>query len=221
MRWFTILDFLGIETQAQTRSLLNLEMTTSDSTSDQASSLSSRDVARHLPIRCVSKVVRGYGRGSSDLGIPTANLSREDGLFSVGSFDDLPTGIYWGFAKVGEKKSEDEKSSTVLTAAISIGYNPTYGNKEKTVEPHLIAGKDDKRRHASSCGETVLGDCYDETLKMSIIGYLRPELPFEGIEKLVEAIKVDISKSEELGSNPDAAALKERAWVETDGTSLI
>mmetsp|Transcript_28037 Transcript_28037/g.39491 ORF Transcript_28037/g.39491 Transcript_28037/m.39491 type:complete len:188 (+) Transcript_28037:90-653(+) len=186
-------------------------MSTSDTTSDTPASPSSQDVARQLPIRCVSKVVRGYGRGSSDLGIPTANLSREGGSFSVGSFDDLPTGIYWGFAKVG---------STVLTSAISLGYNPTYGNKEKTVEAHLIANKDDKRRSASSCGETVLKDCYDQTMKLSIVGYLRPELPFEGIEKLVEAIKGDITKSEELGSTPDAAALAERAWVETKGISL-
>jgi riboflavin kinase len=45
-----------------------------------------------LPIRMVSTVVKGFGRGSADLGIPTANLDREGGKFDGGSFDDLPTG---------------------------------------------------------------------------------------------------------------------------------
>jgi FAD synthase len=37
----------------------------------------------------------------------------------------------------------------VFTAAISIGYNPTYNNSEKTVEPHLIAPAMHPKRHAS------------------------------------------------------------------------
>ena len=48
-----------------------------------------------LPLRLTSVVVRGYGRGSNDLGIPTANLSREKIKFNLenASFDDLPTGV--------------------------------------------------------------------------------------------------------------------------------
>lgn len=47
-----------------------------------------------LPLRMTSIVVRGYGRGSADLGIPTANLDREAGRYSLDSFEDLPTGTY-------------------------------------------------------------------------------------------------------------------------------
>lgn len=51
---------------------------------------------RTLPLRLTSIVVRGYGRGSNDLGIPTANLSREKIKFNLvnASFDDLPAGMY-------------------------------------------------------------------------------------------------------------------------------
>jgi len=140
-----------------------------------------------LPLRLTSVVVKGYGRGSTDLGIPTANLSRDDIRFNLGganaSFDDLPTGIYWGFCRVGET------NPTVYKTACSIGYNPYYGNQRKTVEPHLIASVGDDRRHRSSCGETLLGELYDQTIRLSLLGYLRPELPFEGLEKLVAAIK--------------------------------
>lgn len=100
-----------------------------------------------LPLRMMSKVARGFGRGSSDLGIPTANLDRDalqvarpknaGGILhdDIPSFDGLPCGIYWGFARVGEnpkfvgKEAEGGSSfSGVYAAAVSIGYNPTYNN---------------------------------------------------------------------------------------------
>ena len=177
----------------------------------------------NLPIRIISKVVRGYGRGSKDLGIPTANVSREGLSCSCGDFDHLPTGIYWGFASIGrgDGSANDDSNSRneselgqVFTAAISIGYNPTYNNSEKTVEPHLIAPAMHPKRHASLTGETQFQDFYDKTIILSVVGYLRPELPFEGLEKLTAAIKKDIINSERLAeeeSNPTIIA--EREWV--------
>ena len=155
------------------------------------------------PIRMIGTVVRGFGRGSRELGIPTANLDGAS-LQSSLPFDDLPTGIYWGYAKVGED---------VYTAAISIGYNPTYGNTQKTVEPHCIALADDPRRYASSTGETLLHDLYGQVCRMSVVGYLRPELPFEGLEKLVDAIKKDIVNADKRGAVSDPIQSEEKDWV--------
>lgn len=180
-----------------------------------------------LPIRIVSKVVRGYGRGSKDLGIPTANISRENLTCSIGSFDELPTGIYWGYARIisgggdidSSEKNDQENSinkipgGEVYTTAVSIGYNPTYNNKEKTVEPHLIAESTHPRRHASSTGETMFGDFYDTTIVLSVVGYLRPELPFEGLEKLTLAIKKDIQDACTLAKEENATNKEEREWV--------
>lgn len=163
-------------------------------------------VSSYLPIRMKSKVVRGFGRGSKELGIPTANLSRED--CEGPAFESLPCGIYWGFARIGNEET--------YKAAISIGYNPTYGNSVKTVEPHLIAPPNDERRHASSCRETVLRDFYDEPIRVSVVGYLRPELPFEGLEKLIEAIKNDIVNSEKMGDSSEEATVVEQAWVASE-----
>jgi FAD synthase len=53
----------------------------------------------------------------------------------------------------------------------------------------LIAPIDSEHRHESSCGETLLGEFYDQPIRLTLVGYLRPELPFEGLEKLVAAIK--------------------------------
>ena len=89
-----------------------------------------------LPLRMESTVVRGFGRGSSDLGIPTANLDRDQGNFAGGTFDELPTGIYWGFCRIGN-------DSFAYKTACSIGYNPTYDNTFKTVGKEGLRQSDD------------------------------------------------------------------------------
>jgi FAD synthase len=101
----------------------------------------------------------------------------------------------------------------VYKTACSIGYNPTYGNSFKTVEPHLIAPPQDERRHKSACKESILGDFYDKPIRLSVIGYMRPELPFEGLEKLITAIKKDIVDAERLGDGTDPKTLEEKEWV--------
>jgi FAD synthase len=167
-------------------------------------------VESKLPIRMMSTVVRGYGRGSSELGIPTANLDQTEGKFHCTQpFEDLPTGIYWGFARIGN-------DPTAYKTACSIGYNPTYGNESKTIEPHLIAPETDPKRHASSCGESVLGDFYNQPIRLSVVGYLRPELPFEGLERLIEAIKNDIATSDKLGDGPEPVTVQEKEWVASE-----
>lgn len=183
----------------------------------------SETIKNMLPLRMTSIVVRGFGRGSTDLGIPTANLDRlAIKLCNVGSktltFDDLPCGIYWGFCRIGDSKEAGD-GDTVYKTAVSIGYNPTYKNKEKTIEPHLIAPPKDTRRHASSCGETLMGEFYDKLIRLSVVGYLRPELPFEGLEKLIEAIKGDIVNAEELGDGTSPEVEDEKKWVAADSDS--
>ncbi|GAX19929.1 riboflavin kinase [Fistulifera solaris] len=162
-----------------------------------------------LPIRMTSRVVRGYGRGSKELGIPTANLDTEQLKLSKDvTLEEFPTGIYWGVSRIADQ--------SVYTAAVSVGYNPTYGNDTKTIEPHLIAPEHDPRRHASSTGETLLKDFYDQTCRLSLVGYMRPELPFEGLDKLIEAIKGDIAKAVQLGNEINDTLTTEKEWVQSD-----
>lgn len=190
-----------------------------------------------LPVRLVSNVVPGFGRGSKELGIPTANLCKEKLQCKI-SFDELPCGIYWGFARIvdtntrsddnnndnSENKKSDENISLspniknqVYKTAVSIGFNPVYKNKEKTIEPHLIASSNDPLRISSKCQETQLQDLYGYGIRLSIVGYLRPELPFEGLDKLIEAIKNDIVQAETLAGNlEDSGTLDELKWVESD-----
>uniref|UniRef100_M4BGL9 riboflavin kinase n=1 Tax=Hyaloperonospora arabidopsidis (strain Emoy2) TaxID=559515 RepID=M4BGL9_HYAAE len=69
-------------------------------------------------LRLQARVVEGFGRGGKQLGCPTANLSRED----LGDLlDQLPTGIYCGWATVDDKGP--------YKAVASIGWNPYFKNE--------------------------------------------------------------------------------------------
>jgi hypothetical protein len=48
---------------------------------------------------------------------------------------------------------------------------------------------------------------------LSVVGYLRPELPFEGLEKLTQAIKKDIEDACRLAKEDSATNNEEREWV--------
>jgi riboflavin kinase / FMN adenylyltransferase len=108
-------------------------------------------------------VIHGYGRGKR-LGFPTANL----GLIQS---NKLPPkdGIYAGFALL-------ENHST-YPAAISIGYNPTFGEGKHSLEAHLI-GFD--------------GDLYDQKLKLNFVERIRGEERYATESELIEHIRSDI-----------------------------
>jgi hypothetical protein len=63
-----------------------------------------------------------------DLGIPTANVD-SDSLRAC--LAEAVTGIYTGWASVGS-------CPTAYKMVMSIGWNPHYGNSEKTAEPWLL-----------------------------------------------------------------------------------
>ncbi|KAH8336467.1 putative riboflavin kinase [Drosophila kikkawai] len=140
-----------------------------------------------LPLFAGGEIVRGFGRGSKELGIPTANFP----LDVVKSLPEtLPTGAYYGWANVD--------NGPVYKMVLSIGWNPFYNNKEKSVETHML--------HDFNC------DLYGQILKICIVGYLRPERSFDSLESLIAAIQNDIATAKELLEQPDKAKLKEAPY---------
>lgn len=122
-----------------------------------------------VPIQFEGVVIKGFGRGSTQLGCPTANISIEPYRDVL---DTIDTGVYWGFGRIG-----DDKQSNRYVCAINIGWSPYYQNPEKTIEAHLCA---------------KLDDFYGEFLRMDVMGYIRPEASFETIDALKQAIADDI-----------------------------
>nr|CAD7430359.1 unnamed protein product [Timema monikensis] len=140
-----------------------------------------------LPYFTSGKVVKGFGRGSKELGIPTANF--DDQVVSL-----LPpgfqTGVYYGWAKVDE--------GPVYKMVMSIGWNPFYKNIKKSMETHII--------------HTFPEDFYDSTLKVCILGYRRPELNFNSLEEMIAVIKDDIRESEHLLDIEENAVYKDHTF---------
>lgn len=119
------------------------------------------------PLRLQGEVIRGFGRGSRELGIPTANLPAS--AFSQ-LLHNSTCGIYHGFAQVDD--------GPVHKMVTSIGRNPYYGNRDKTIEPHIL--------------HTFPEDFYGANMRLVITGFIRPEANFPSLEALIEAIHGDI-----------------------------
>lgn len=115
-------------------------------------------------IKITASVVHGFGRGSKELGIPTANLNMEE----VGDKCELKAGIYYGWTNLKEVMYE---------TVVSIGWNPFYKNEKKTIEAHLLQ---------------KLPDFYGERISILICGFLREECNFDKLDDLISCIHSDI-----------------------------
>lgn len=136
------------------------------------------------PIAVSGKVQRGFGRGSRDLGTPTANLPGT--LLEGVSLADRD-GVYLGFGcvpKFGPK---------VVKMVANIGRNITYGDVEKRVlEAYLMSDHFDK-------------EFYGEEMRLCIIGFMRPELKFDSLDELISHIRKDVEVSKAALDLPIAA----------------
>jgi riboflavin kinase/FMN adenylyltransferase len=115
------------------------------------------------------KVTHGYGRGSSVIGVPTANVETLYG-------EMLPrAGVYTGYAWV------DHES---LPCVIDVGVSPTFGDVAKTeIQVHIIGFKK---------------DIYGKRIDIDLTDRLRDEKSFSGIDELKSQIRQDIEKAKEM-----------------------
>lgn len=132
-----------------------------------------------------------------------------------------------------QRSQSKKGRNTPLKAVVNVGYSPTFEgkeNKEKIVEAHLITdaspmdksgvvlnnndnsyGDDIEVAESSSSisldsdvytGE-IEGDFYNETMRLQLIGFLRPEQKFDSFPELIAQIHRDIgTASFALGSMP-------------------
>ena len=137
-------------------------------------------VARALPLepvmRLAGPVVRGFGRGSKVLGIPTANLCTD--ALGPAVAHAACTGIYICWASVGDA-APDGTPPAVHKAVLSVGLNPFFKDKEKkkTCEPWIL--------------HDFGHDFYGAPLRLVVAGYIRPEADFTSLEALVAQIHDD------------------------------
>jgi riboflavin kinase/FMN adenylyltransferase len=118
------------------------------------------------PFRLVGVVGRGQERGRK-LGFPTANLERIATLIPA-------DGVY------AVRASFQERS---FAGAANIGPNPTFGEKARKIEVHLI---------------DFDGELRGKTLAVDFIERLRDTRAFAGVEELVEQLKADVNQARAL-----------------------
>ncbi|KIM67870.1 hypothetical protein SCLCIDRAFT_107040 [Scleroderma citrinum Foug A] len=130
------------------------------------------------PILLEGTVQRGYGRGSKDLGCPTANLPDES---LPDMADKVEPGVYYGYAQVLPSQENESKlrpeDHQVWPMAMSLGWNPFYKNERMSAEVHIMHDFPD--------------DFYGHHMKVVVLGYVRPQLDYTSREALIEDIETD------------------------------
>jgi len=124
------------------------------------------------PHRVEGEVVHGDHRGR-DLGYPTANLRVPDGRATPAD------GVYAGWL-VRQPYSSPQR----LTAAISIGTNPTFNGAERRVEAYVL-DRDDL-------------DLYGEHVALDFAQRLRPTLKFDDVDELLSQMAKDVQQTREF-----------------------
>lgn len=161
-----------------------------------------------------NKVVKGFGRGSKELGCPTANV---DGANSI----DMQTGIYCGLVQLvirSKKEIQEEPGcreiyeetveklpyiSPVMGMVCSFGYNPQYGNKDRSLEVHIL--------------DNFKFNFYGAELRVLICKKLRDEEKYNTLDELKQAIANDIKSAKREVSNFDKYAINKEYFLDING----
>ncbi|KAK4105187.1 riboflavin kinase [Parathielavia hyrcaniae] len=155
------------------------------------------------PLRMSGQVISGFGRGSKELGIPTANLPVDDALTPW--ISSVSSGVYFGWASLNLPPSHPNSQLptstpsnsnttttttpssnltrgangfTVFPMVMSIGYNPFYKNTVRSAEVHVLH---DFGAH----------DFYGAEMRLLITGFIREEKDYAGLEALIADIRFD------------------------------
>lgn len=130
------------------------------------------------PIQLEGAVQHGFGRGSKDLGCPTANLPEQSIAHMANA---AKPGVYYGYARVYPAKDRPSELAggdlVVLPMVMSLGWNPFYKNQRMTAEIHVM--------------HQFKSDFYGCKLKAVVLGYIRPELDYVSRDALIDDIETD------------------------------
>ncbi len=130
------------------------------------------------PHRVEGVVVRGDGRGR-ELGFPTANIAPP--VYSAIPAD----GVYAGwFTLLGHGPgAETVVPGERYPAAVSIGTNPTFSGRTRTVEAYIL---------------DVDADLYGQHVALDFVARLRGQQKFDSVDALIAAIGDDVEKARKI-----------------------
>lgn len=123
-------------------------------------------------------IITAYWLTPKQLGIPTANLPVDATLTPW--ISDAKSGVYFGWAALAlpaDHPNYSSSSFSLFPMVMSIGYNPFYNNTVRSAEVHVL----------SQFG----ADFYGVEMRLLILGYIRDEQNYDGLEALIEDINMD------------------------------
>ncbi|PHH81448.1 hypothetical protein CDD82_728 [Ophiocordyceps australis] len=161
-----------------------------------------------FPLRMQGCVISGFGRGSKELGIPTANLPVD--VSSTPWIQDIASGVYFGWAALALPMAHPDRppepahdALSLFPMVMSIGYNPFYKNTVRSAEVHLL--------------HSFARDFYAAHLRLLILGFIRPERDYSSLDALVRDITIDCDVARASLARPawklPAASSRDAAWL--------
>ncbi|KAJ6515012.1 riboflavin kinase [Mycena vitilis] len=165
-----------------------------------------------FPLQMEGKVISGYGRGSKELGIPTANLPVDDTPWIA----EIKPGVYFGWASLRLPPSHPDKSTStdsearsgfsVYPMVMSIGSNTFYNNTVLTAEAHVL--------------HKFEADFYGVEMRLLVTGFIREMKGYVDVKGLIEDINVDCDVARK-SLDREAYALRETGKGTLDGSWLV
>jgi riboflavin kinase len=171
-----------------------------------------------FPIRLSGPIIKGFGRGSAELGIPTANI--DPSTLEAAGQSAIRSGVYYGFCSLpihlssgakptapqfpnGKRPSEHELIPTSYPAPIA-GSERGGGEGKTTTTTTFYAVlsighnpfyANDTRSievHIMHAFAPHQFDLYGLEMRLLVLGFIRPEYDYDSLESLVEDIWVDV-----------------------------
>ncbi|KIJ20085.1 hypothetical protein PAXINDRAFT_107796 [Paxillus involutus ATCC 200175] len=160
------------------------------------------------PIQLEGIVQHGFGRGSKDLGCPTANLPDESTTHMASV---ARPGVYYGYAQVylanGQISELHPEDLVVLPMVMSLGWNPFYKNERMTAEIHVM--------------HEFNSDFYGYDMKALVLGYIRPELDYISREALIDDIEMDKKVSLNSLARPGYGKYASDSFFSSPGVEVL
>ncbi|KAF1850121.1 riboflavin kinase [Cucurbitaria berberidis CBS 394.84] len=187
-----------------------------------------------FPLKLRGPVIKGFGRGSKELGIPTANIPLS-GL-SIGGNDALESGIYYGWCTLDhstiasqttshsvpsatDDTSVPAQSSSHGVADLKYTSSTNTADSKTTIYPTVLSigynpyYKNSQRSIEIHILHNFPADFYGATLSLVILGFIRPEYDYVSKDALVEDIREDIRVAQRSLAREAYGAWKGDAWL--------
>ncbi|MBT4890351.1 MAG: bifunctional riboflavin kinase/FAD synthetase [Rhodospirillales bacterium] len=122
------------------------------------------------PYEITGRVQHGDKRGRT-IGFPTANIHMDE-------YMEPKRGIYAVRAAL-----DTEELPNWINGVANLGIRPMFETEESVLEVYLF---------------DFAGDLYDQHMRVQLLDYIRPEMKFNGLEELTDAIAADCIKAREF-----------------------